>query len=372
MSDHMVTVLQDTTCIHTKWHNDIVKGLQKALSSRSSLQLLENLDSISIESLSDPVVLIRFSKDNLVPTIQKLQEYQKRIILVGLDANIVSADNISCVTHSRSRQTVKLIQYLRACGKEHTALVGMGVHSINDMVKVNASLTMPNSGITAKDVFSWKHSAIESVQAFLPQAGEYDSVICTNDYIALRLMRALQQQGISVPDDIFIASFSDCMISRFCTPGITSIALDYYDQGRYAYILWQQLQSLPEPGLVSRIVLPGKLIIRGSTAFMPEHTDRAPVIVKDSGEEDLFFSDESLQDIMLIDNCLSRHDALDMQIIEKITAGEGYEQISDECYISLHTLRYRLNKIFNDCNCANKKEFISLLEKAYGSFHVQE
>jgi LacI family gluconate utilization system Gnt-I transcriptional repressor len=42
------------------------------------------------------------------------------------------------------------------------------------------------------------------------------------------------RRGLKVPDDIAVAGFGDFEVSRYCTPTITTIAVDPYEIGRRA------------------------------------------------------------------------------------------------------------------------------------------
>jgi len=49
------------------------------------------------------------------------------------------------------------------------------------------------------------------------------NIICSNDWIALKLMKQLQHQGFQIPEDFRIAGFDNSMFAQTCTPGLTSI-----------------------------------------------------------------------------------------------------------------------------------------------------
>ena len=90
------------------------------------------------------------------------------------------------------------------------------------------------------------------------------AIFCYNDMTALGVLRAAHACGLRVPEDLSIAGFDDLFVASYTTPPLTTIRQPKQEMGRRAMsILWELLSS-KEPE--SRILLPGELIVRGSTA----------------------------------------------------------------------------------------------------------
>jgi LacI family transcriptional regulator len=60
------------------------------------------------------------------------------------------------------------------------------------------------------------------------------ALICCNDRLALGAYQALQEAGLSVPDDVSVVSFDDSFLSSWLRPPLSSVALPHYDLGRTA------------------------------------------------------------------------------------------------------------------------------------------
>ena len=373
MIERSVTVMLDPACAHSEWHSEIIRGIKKsAAATQRTVQVLDlprGGETVE-ESLIDPVILTGFSLETLMESIRQLSERQKRIILAGIDADSL-ASQVSCVTHSRSQQTVQLIRYLQACGRERIALVGIGQHSINDLVKVSTAVRYTQQEphpITEADVFMWSGRMEECFQAFLPVSDHYDAILCPNDYVALLALNQLKARGIRVPQDLFLVSFSNLAIGRFCQPSITTITMDFLAIGKYAFSIWQQLQALGDRELVSKIIAPSRLLVRGSTAFQTPVDEEHSVKLWDDLQKDLFYREPVIQSLMQIESCLNRHDALDLKIIEGVLQGLSYEELTERLYISSSALHYRLTKLYRDLGCVSRKAFEKKMRAAYGEF----
>ena len=46
-------------------------------------------------------------------------------------------------------------------------------------------------------------------------------------------MRAIQEKGLSIPDDISIIGFNDTEMSAYTTPALTTISAPAYDMGQH-------------------------------------------------------------------------------------------------------------------------------------------
>ena len=90
------------------------------------------------------------------------------------------------------------------------------------------------------------------------------AIFCYNDMTALGALRAAAERSLRVPQDVAIAGFDDLFVASYTTPPLTTIRQPKQEMGRRAMSILLDLLS----GEVSdtRILLPGELVVRGSTA----------------------------------------------------------------------------------------------------------
>ncbi|MNO45721.1 Catabolite control protein A [compost metagenome] len=58
-----------------------------------------------------------------------------------------------------------------------------------------------------------------------------DAIICMNNYVAFGALRRLQEEGISVPNDMGIVTFDNEPLAPYTTPPLTSLHMDTFDLG---------------------------------------------------------------------------------------------------------------------------------------------
>jgi LacI family transcriptional regulator len=98
----------------------------------------------------------------------------------------------------------------------------------------------------------WSPESGYRAAAAIPSDGAVTAVIVANDQMALGVMRALEDRGMSVPDDVSVTGFDDIAESRFFRPGLTTVRPDFDSQGRAAFRRLLRLigEDTPEAPLV--------------------------------------------------------------------------------------------------------------------------
>ncbi|MCI1831958.1 MAG: LacI family transcriptional regulator [Bifidobacterium sp.] len=61
---------------------------------------------------------------------------------------------------------------------------------------------------------------------------EFDAVVCVNDLSALGAMRALQERGIRIPEDVSVMGFDGIEQGCYTTPSLSTISFDFDDMAR--------------------------------------------------------------------------------------------------------------------------------------------
>jgi DNA-binding LacI/PurR family transcriptional regulator len=130
--------------------------------------------------------------------------------------------------------------------------------------------TLEQAGAPIPDVILGDWSAQSGYDAgqLLATLSEATAVFAANDNMALGLLRALSEQGRSVPGELSIVGFDDIAEAGFFTPPLTSIRQDFSEMGRRSVeLLLRQVESGTRS--VEHITLAPELVLRESTAPPP-------------------------------------------------------------------------------------------------------
>jgi DNA-binding LacI/PurR family transcriptional regulator len=101
------------------------------------------------------------------------------------------------------------------------------------------------------------------------------AVFCANDHTALGLLRALQQAGLRVPDDVSLVGFDDIPEAEYFGPPLTTVRQDFDELGRRALgAVVELIGTGPGPGAPARqkprVSIGPSLVVRTSAA-PPRH-----------------------------------------------------------------------------------------------------
>ncbi|WP_297800224.1 LacI family DNA-binding transcriptional regulator [Arenimonas sp. GDDSR-1] len=124
------------------------------------------------------------------------------------------------------------------------------------------------------DAITTEQAGHEAMQALLAQGRVCDAVFGASDLIAIGAMRAIQEHGLKVPEDIAVAGFDNIPMANFVSPGLTTVLQDTKQAGELLVkTLIHQINNEP----VSSCMLPAKLVIRRSCGALSQpEADPAP------------------------------------------------------------------------------------------------
>lgn len=116
-------------------------------------------------------------------------------------------------------------------------------------------------------------SAISGYEAFraLLQSGQRPTaVFAQNDQMAVGVMRAAIEHGITIPNQLSVIGVDDIPMASFYSPQLTTLRQDFAEIGRLAARLLRH--ALERPGKAPQhLQLPARLIVRQSTTRAPAY-----------------------------------------------------------------------------------------------------
>ena len=116
------------------------------------------------------------------------------------------------------------------------------------------------------------HAAGRRLAARVRAREEITAVFLANDQMALGLLAAFHEEGLSVPGDVSVVGFDDLPEAPYFTPPLTTVRQDFAELGRRGVEL--VLARLHGEGFHADPVIP-QLIVRGSTGPAPPSHARA-------------------------------------------------------------------------------------------------
>jgi LacI family transcriptional regulator len=144
-------------------------------------------------------------------------------------------------------------------------LDGPGVAS-NVRRRTAASDALEAAGVERLRIYKGAHDDFTTLARRLVH-DRRDLVLCFDDQRALKLLSALHQLGINVPDDLGIIGFDDIPFASISNPPLSTVAVPYEHMGQLACAMLMQQLSTETPS--ASISLEVKLTLRSTTAPRP-------------------------------------------------------------------------------------------------------
>ena len=102
-----------------------------------------------------------------------------------------------------------------------------------------------------------------------PADGRPTAMVCTEDSIAVEIVKSVQAQGLRVPEDLSVVGYDDSMPARLISPALTTVRQDIRQKAEYAVELL--MAKIADPEIESRRrILDVDLVYRESVADIRE------------------------------------------------------------------------------------------------------
>lgn len=238
MAGQIVPVLWDEDCVTASVYHDMMQGIRTANHGKHSIEIFSSPGAIE-QSLpkGSTVIVLGYESPKLEESLHTLTTNGYQVILSGLDGERFGT-HISCATPDRRKSMNQLVRYLFQCGRRQVALVGCGSSSVNDRIRCqefHRLLCGQGCRQPEEHIFYFREDVMESIEKFVACHAAFDAVICPIDYTALCLLRYCQNEGIRIPEDLYLCAFSNRQVGRYCSPSITTMALDFKAVGECAF-----------------------------------------------------------------------------------------------------------------------------------------
>ncbi|SDA54432.1 LacI family transcriptional regulator [Butyrivibrio sp. INlla18] len=196
--------------------------------------------------------------------IRVSEKYKKPIVCIDT-YSIEGLKHFTNVGLDDEQGTYDMVTYLISQGHRKIAFLSDNMNGV-DLARLNGyKKALKDNNIKYSDSnflkIRPKSDEVEySLEEICRKARDFTAIMCVSDLYAVTLMAALEDRGISVPNDISIVGFDDNMLGQLHRPALTTVHQDVKEKGIVAArTLLQQLNKQKTP---NQILLPTHLVIR--------------------------------------------------------------------------------------------------------------
>lgn len=204
--------------------------------------------------------------------LQKLYDSNPNLVVVD---DYRYFNDFDVIRNDFEQQTKKILQLLFELGHQKIAFIGGKIDTLDldgntcesfaDVREVAYREWMSSHNLPLA-VFNanWTiEGGIEAAKTMLLEQALPTALLIANDPLAIGAYRAIQQHGLTIPDDITIVSFDDINVSAYLVPSLSSVHPASEEMGREAIrlIFERILYGRTTP---VQMILPSHLIKRES------------------------------------------------------------------------------------------------------------
>lgn len=254
-------------------------------------ELLEEIDRVLIEfnmhcyftytlkELENPSLFLKminpFSIDGCIfiggeHYRDKVLEIKKRVKNVVILSDYIEDASISCVYPDGFKAGYLATKYLISLGHKRIACITGHFNwpGYSQLRYLGYKKALEEEGIEFDEsiVKEGKYTiddAIEATYSILNSAKLPTAIFVISDPMAVGVYKALQKEGLKIPEDISVISCDNIKLSQYLYPSLTTVGVNKYEMVKTAIqILLEEIREERQPGI--RIVFPVELIERKS------------------------------------------------------------------------------------------------------------
>lgn len=254
------------------YYYSIRLGIEKK-AQELGYEILRVFQNDSLEQLKDIDGLIAIGKFSPVQ-IQQLEQYSNHLVFV--DSDTLNAGH-SCVTVDFENAVQKVLQHFINAGFDQIGMIA-GQERTSDQTSIisdprlaSFQRYLSDKGIFQPDFVKVGSFSSESgYQMMTELLSEYKDQLppaffISSDALAIGALRALQEHGIQVPQDVSIISFNDTSIAKYIYPSLSTVTVFTEEMGKQALHILDQSLASEDESIPYMVKLSTKLTIRESS-----------------------------------------------------------------------------------------------------------
>ena len=260
--------------LYGEFFSEVIRGIDLA-ARREKYQVLVSSSHASAETLVAAVRALRGRIDGLLvmapdaDATEAIQEFATRFPVVLLNPGPTS---LPCASLSIGNYEGAYagVRHLASLGHRRIAtLLGPSGNADAEERRRGWHQAMRDSGLDAAPELELagdfsESSGFAAAERLLTLRPRPTAVFAANDYMAVGLLAALRDGGVSVPGDLAVCGFDNIAIAQYLTPALTTVDVDACELGERAMLQLLPFARARRPADVHHETLPTRVIVRAS------------------------------------------------------------------------------------------------------------
>lgn len=225
--------------------------------------------SLQTRRVAGCIMLVHGPQDPRVPAL-----LQAGIPSVFIDS-MIQGDTATYVKSDHVDSARQITEHLLALGHRRIAFLAGSATSLASAERLlGCHQALARAGIALEPHLlchsGWDmEDAYKAAHRLLDEHHDFTAIVAASDIMAIGALRALNEHGLRVPEDISLASFDGIDFSEYTNPPLTTMWQDREAIGRGAIRLLISMIEGTEEKPPSPLIVPTRRIVRKSTGAIP-------------------------------------------------------------------------------------------------------
>ena len=320
------------------------------------------------EEDSSIVIITNLSK-HFDELLDKYEDLPLNVIVFANHMHANLSSEYSYVMDDTANSMILSVELLKTKGCKHPCLVGLLSNGGQDRLKIESFKKHDYSnGNLIFDTESGR--LVEAIEKLFNCDSLIDSVICSNDLQAIRLIKIFDLIDPKWNEKLLLVSYGNTKISFLSRPTITSATVGFEEGAKEVVKIHEKLIKDKDISAM-HVVTRTKLFERESTnTFAPKGINFSKCKLPSLDDVNQIIEDGYKAE--KIEKILIGATKIDYHILYGIMNKENQKEIAKKAHCSEGTIKYHLRQYKDIVGFKNTKEFIDILDRYIDSKKLAE
>lgn len=343
---------------------------------RKKIQFKIIKDVKELDSVENAIVaVIEGNRAWRQKTVDYLYAHGMQIIVMGDGTEKGFSSLYNSITVDFHQSASYLNSYLSYYGKKRVALLGINQNSGSDLDLVECFYETVAFDVIKNIPIVYNNLGLleDCINEFYRNISFYDTVICANDFVALKLADFLKRNDPEQLKRIWIIAFNNLIVSGLHSPSITSFSTDY-EAHTAALINIYNIIAKQKDEIKIHMRIKQKLYIRETTEFAPPidpkfESGGTSVVrsVRNPVSDSDYFGVNGIDGYSRLERMFTYCNRQDFMILKALLEGESLPNIALKTFSSHETVKYRIRKMTANAGLETRAELLEVLRKCIDS-----
>ncbi|MFV2000483.1 MAG: LacI family DNA-binding transcriptional regulator [Acidimicrobiia bacterium] len=261
---------------HNPFFADVIDGIDMTATDAGYRSILTTGNRVAKRERLAVTTLLEMRVDGLIlvsPAFHKDFAIEvSRAVPTVVIGKATRAPTVDSVTNDDRHGADMVVDHLVELGHRQIAHIDGGVGAGSQPRRTGYKRSMQRHGLESR-ILSVHGGFTEEggrtgIRRLLAGGGHPTAVFVANDLAAIGVLEVLDTEGLGVPEDISVVGYDNTAMASSHRLGLTTVDQPRHDMGRMAAgLILAKIDG--DSTIANHVVLPPKLVIRGSTAPPP-------------------------------------------------------------------------------------------------------